>query len=45
MYEYSDYPSIHWELKLTEEAIKVINENNLMEKWRAEHNNPCSSSS
>ena len=38
MYEYSDYPSIYWELKLTEEAIKVINENNLMEKWKIENN-------
>ncbi len=35
--EYNDYTSyILWELKLTEEAIRVIDENNLMEKWRAE---------
>ncbi len=40
--KYNDYTSsILWELKLTQEAIKVIDENNLMEKWQVEHNNLC----
>ncbi len=40
--EYNENISyVHWKLKLTEEAIKVINENNLIEKWKIENNDLC----